>query len=122
MNHTRLFADAAGESHFSEVEVVLTPTDFAPPAPALNLSPFSPAARYGFLSAPVGWHGDYHPAPHRQIFFFLRGIFEGTASDGMVRHFGPGSVLLMEDTTGKGHSTRIIGDEDGLAAVVQLPD
>ncbi len=81
-----------------------------------------PAARCGFLSAPAGWSGDYHPTPRRQFLFVLRGIFEGTASDGVVRRFGPGGVLLMEDTTGKGHATRIIGDEDALAAVVQLPE
>jgi hypothetical protein len=122
MQYLRLFADASGESHFADVEVPLTLTDFAPPAPPLNLSPFLPAARSGFLGAPAGWSGDYHPTPRRQFIFVLRGIFEGTASDGGVRRLGPGSVLLMEDTTGKGHATRIIGDEDALAAVVQLAD
>jgi hypothetical protein len=39
-----------------------------------------------------------------------------------VRRLGAGDILLMEDTTGKGHATRIIGDEDALAAVVQLAD
>jgi hypothetical protein len=122
MDYLRLFADADGESHYDDVTTALTPTDFAPPAPPLNLSPFMPAARCGFLGAPAGWSGDYHPTPRRQFLFVLRGIFEGTASDGEVRRLGPGSVLLMEDTTGKGHAVRIIGDEDALAAIVQLPD
>lgn len=122
MKYIRLFADASGESHFADVEVPLTPTDFALPAPPLNLSPFMPATRCGFLGAAAGWSGDYHPTPRRQFLFVLRGIFEGTASDGEVRRIGAGGILLMEDTTGKGHATRIIGDEDALAAVVQLAD
>ncbi len=122
MRYVRLFAGPDGESHFEDVDIELIPTDFAPPAPLLNLSAFSPAARCGFLGAPAGWYGDYHPTPRRQFFFCLHGTFEGIASDGTTRQLGPGSVLLMEDTVGKGHATRIIGDVDALAAVVQLPD
>ena len=33
-----------------------------------------------------------------------------------------GSAVLLEDTAGKGHRSRVIGDEDVLAIVVQLPD
>jgi len=39
-----------------------------------------------------------------------------------VRHFAPGSVMLVEDTSGKGHTTRVVGNDYGLVAVVQLPD
>jgi hypothetical protein len=33
-----------------------------------------------------------------------------TASDGETRHIGAGEVVLVEDTTGKGHITRSLGD------------
>ena len=46
----------------------------------------------------------------------------GQASDGEVRHFRAGSVLLAEDTTGKGHVSWVISKTDLLAAVVQLPN
>jgi hypothetical protein len=45
-----------------------------------------------------------------------------TASDGAVRRFPAGSVLLLEDTTGKGHSSRIVSDEDVLIVAVALAD
>jgi len=33
-----------------------------------------------------------------------------------------GSALLLEDTTGKGHVSRVIGTADATLAVVQLPE
>jgi hypothetical protein len=40
----------------------------------------------------------------------MRGEYEITASDGTTRRFVPGSLLLLEDTSGQGHATRIIAD------------
>ena len=45
-----------------------------------------------------------------------------TVSDGAVRIFPVGSVLLLEDTHGKGHSTRITSDVDILVFAVTLAD
>ena len=122
MRYVRLYADAQGESHFEDVEVDLVPTDFVPPAPPLNIGPFTPALRFTLLCAPTGWSGDWHPAPHRQFFCQLRGEYEITASGSETCRFVPGSVLLLEDTSGKGHTTRITGREDSLVAVTQLPN
>lgn len=122
MKYVRIYADANGESHFEDVEVELTPVDFAPPAPPMNLSAFTPATKFGFVSAPLGWYGDWHPTPRQQIFFSLSGEIEAEVSDGEKRRLGPGSVTLLEDTTGKGHTTRVVGTADVLLAVVQLED
>jgi hypothetical protein len=122
MHYVRIYADSDGESHFEDVEVSLKPVDFAPPAPLLHASAFTPASQFGFLSAPPGWFGDWHLPPRRQILFFLSGENELEVSDGEVRYFGPGSVLLVEDTTGIGHRSRIVGSDWALAAVVQLDD
>src|SRR5215204_1075139 len=80
------------------------------------------ATGVAFVRFPAGWDGDWHPTPQRQFFFFLAGAFEGETSDGDRRSHGPGSVVLLEDTAGKGHRARVVGDTDVLAAVVQLPD
>jgi hypothetical protein len=114
--------DAAGESHFEDAAVDLIQTDFAPPAMPAKLSAFVPAAQYGFLATPPGWYGDWHPSPRRQILFFLAGRVEIQVSDGEVRQFGPGDILLSEDTGGKGHVSRTVGEVELLSAVVQLPD
>ncbi len=47
---------------------------------------------------------------------------EVTASDGEKRRFGPGSIVLLDDTTGKGHQTRAVGTIDHIAAVVPIAD
>ncbi|MEA2596197.1 MAG: hypothetical protein QOF01_2666 [Thermomicrobiales bacterium] len=123
VSYVRLFADEQGESHFDEVEVALAPVDFAPPAPPLHVGALFPAARCGFVAVPVDWDGQIpHPSPRRQLFCNLRGEYEVTASDGTVRRFPAGSVLLLEDTTGKGHATRITSDNDVLLVAVALAD
>ena len=119
---TRLHADEHGESHFEDVEIDLTLTDYASPAPPLGLSSFTPATQFGFMNAPAGWSSDWHPATARNIFFVLSGEWEVTASDGEARRFTAGSVLRVEDTTGKGHSSRVIGAIDSLAVMVELGD
>jgi len=122
MEYTRIFADEEGETHFEDVEVELGLVDFAPPAPPLNLSKLYPATQYAFCVFPSGWHGDWHPTQQRQIFFLLSGEVEATVSDGEARRFGPGNAALLEDTSGKGHVTRVIGPTDAVTAVVQLPE
>ena len=120
ITYTRLYSDAQGESHFEDVGVDLTLTDYAPPAPPLGLSSFKPATQFGFMNAPAGWSSDWHPTTARNIFFVLSGEWEVVASDGEARRFGAGSVLLVQDTTGKGHSSRVVSETDSLAAMVQL--
>ena len=43
-------------------------------------------------------------------------------SDGGVRKFRPGDVFLVEDNWGKGHSSRIIGNESVLFFAVVLAE
>jgi hypothetical protein len=42
--------------------------------------------------------------------------------DGSVHRFGPGHVNLVEDVTGKGHTTRVIGNQPRVTATVHLAD
>ena len=115
----RLYSDAAGESHFEDFEIELHTVDFAPPAPPMLLSAYSDVSRFALLSCPPGWHGDWHPAPHRQWMLFLSGKARVEVSDGEVREFGAGDIALLEDTTGRGHRSEQSGVEPFLIAVVQ---
>ncbi len=120
-SYVRLYTDENGESHFEDLAAELAVVDFAPPAPPLNLSHYIPVERFAFFGMPAGWHGEWHPAPRRQYFIVLRGEVEAVASDGETRRFTPGSIVLVEDTTGRGHASRSIGG-DAFAVIVQLPD
>jgi hypothetical protein len=119
--YTRLFVDNHGESHFEDVEHVLAPVDFAPPAPPLHVGALFPATRCFFVGALPDWDGGAsHPSPRRQLFCVMQGTYTVTASDGTARHFSPGHLLLLEDTTGKGHQTRMTSTEDVLVFAVAL--
>jgi hypothetical protein len=121
MSYPRVYADSEGESHLEDRELELSSMDYAPPAPAMWASAFAGATGYHFLSAPVGWVGDWHPVPRRQLFLILRGAIGAEVGDGTRRSFRPGDVVLLEDTRGRGHRSWVVGDEDVLMAVVVLP-
>lgn len=51
-----------------------------------------------------------------------QGEYEVTASDGTTRAFPTGSVLLLEDRSGKGHANRMVGDVPVLVFAVQIAE
>ena len=122
-SYVTIYADAQGESHFGAVAIDLIKADYAPPAPPAFVSEVQDAETVGFFSAPAGWDGTWHPAPKRQFMAVLKGEFEVTVSDGEVRVFMPGDLILLEDLTGKGHYTKFPEHaEDNLILVTPLPD
>ncbi len=122
MKFVRLYADEDGESHFEDIEVTLVPSNYAPPAPPINVSTPLPARLLIFLAVPPKWIGDWHPSPARQFMFFTGGELEIKASDGDVRLFKVGDIALGEDTYGKGHQSRVVGDGGVSATIVQMPE
>ena len=116
----RLYADSKGESHFGHVSVSLQDVDFAPPAPPLEVSDIV-EARHGFLRAAPGWWGDWHPTPARQFMCLLSGTLEVEVSDGETRRMSPGMIVLLEDTKGRGHTTRVVSDEPVVLVFAQVP-
>ena len=109
MKIQRVYSDSDGESHVEEIDVEMTAVDFAPPAPQVDLSEFLAATRVAIMRAAPGWEGDWHTAPCRQLMFYLAGQVAAETSDGEQRTMGPGTIVLVEDTTGKGHRSRVIG-------------
>jgi len=116
----RLHADGRGESHMDPEEIAIASSGFAPPAPPLGVSSMEPAAGWRFLQLPTGWIGEGHPSPRRMWIFCLDGEMDFEASDGTVLRVVHGSAILLEDTTGKGHRSRVVGDRDALLVAVQL--
>ena len=122
MTYTRVFTDEEGESHFEDVSSLLELVDFAPPAPPLHVAAPVEADRAILGVAPKGWYGDWHPTPARQFYVQLSGALEAETSDGEVRAFGPGAIVLLDDTTGRGHRSRVLGEEPVNMLFVQLKD
>ena len=67
-----------------------------------------------------GYFLDFHTAPRRQYSITLTGEIEVGTPDGTIRHYGPGTVLMAEDLTGTGHSTRVVGTEPRFAIIIPL--
>jgi uncharacterized protein (TIGR02246 family) len=121
LRYVRIHTDAGGVSHFADEELVFTLLDFAPPAPPISVAEVVDANGVAVLSSPAGWHGDWHPSPRRQLMFVLDGELEVQVSDGETRRFrtGTNSMLLVEDTTGKGHISTVVGTD--RAHMVSIP-
>lgn len=63
---------------------------------------------------------DWHPAPQRQFVIILSGQLEIGFEDGSKKVFGPGDARLVEDVTGKGHTTVALGNEPCVTATIGL--
>jgi uncharacterized cupin superfamily protein len=63
-----------------------------------------------------------HPTPIRMWIFVLEGQMQYEASDGEARQLSPGSALLLEDTVGRGHFSRVLGPQAATLGVVRLPE
>jgi hypothetical protein len=101
-----LYEDANGESHFRDIEV-----DWVEETPSGKLSGRLPAAGIMFRETTTDYENSWHRAPRRQYVISLAGGISITASDGETRHIGRGEIVLVEDTTGKGHITKSSGDK-----------
>lgn len=120
--YTRLFTDASGASRFGDHDIELNAGFAVPPAEPIHSAQFLVPDATFWIGVPTNWKGGVaHPAPRRAIFVTARGEYEVTTSDGAVRSFPAGSVLVLEDTTGEGHSTRITSSEDCIVFAVGLP-
>ncbi len=115
MQYLRIYAGPDGESHFEDVDVPA-----APGGGSSDLSAMIPAQGVIFRRSQADQFVDWHHAPRRQFVITLSGEAEVEASDGEVRRIGPGTVLLAEDLTGKGHITRGAGTQERLSLFVPL--
>jgi quercetin dioxygenase-like cupin family protein len=118
LTYVHVYADAAGASHFREEHF-----DFARGSDN-ERSTHVLEAKGGatLLRLKAGAFKDWHNAPRAWFLIVLQGESEVTTSDGHKRHFGPGSVVLLDDTAGKGHQTRAVGKIDHIAAVIPIAD
>jgi hypothetical protein len=107
MTYLRIHADANGETHMEEVDVSLLPKQIFKGNLPLRLSDTIPASGCSFCRVPAGMREvDWHNPPRRKLVIWLTGEVEFETSDGDIRRLVAGSVVLAEDTTGKGHISR----------------
>jgi hypothetical protein len=101
MKITRIFSDKDGESYFEDIEI-----------PLINqgeigfLSEDIEVKKLQFRKVSADYDYDFHHAPQRQYIVLLDGGVEIETSLGEIKQFQTGEILLVEDTSGKGHKTK----------------
>ena len=98
-----LYVDAEGETHFRDIEV-----EWAEERRGSKLSRRLPATGIVFRETGGDYDLDWHRAPRRQYIINLDAGVRIRASDGESRLIGAGEVILVEDTTGKGHLSQAV--------------
>lgn len=103
----RMFTGDDGETHIAELS-----------ADALQEIKLEGARmNFSVSQREPGYFSDYHPAPRRRWQVGIVGRTIIGLSDGASHEFGPGDVRLIEDTTGRGHTTTY---PDGFNITLQV--
>ena len=98
-----LYVDDKGETHFRDIKI-----EWVEEGPAGKLSKRLPATGIIFREVQPSYDLDWHPAPRRQYIINLDAGVQITASDGEARIIKAGEVILVEDTSGKGHLSKAV--------------
>jgi hypothetical protein len=96
---------------------------FSPPGLETSIfsAPFLASEGSLWIGAPNTWNDErLHQAPRRMIQVTTQGEYQLTTSEGVIRRFPVGAVLIVEDTGGMGHSSKITSTEDVIIFAVGL--
>src|SRR5919197_6192148 len=110
MGTLRLYTGSAGQSRIEPVDL----------GRATEWTKGLATTQITFREWPLGQYLDWHPAPRRQFVIILSGELEIGLGDGSKHVFGPGDARLVEDTTGRGHTTRVVSQVPVVTATIPL--
>ena len=96
----RIYTGQDGQTHFEDLPL---------PTEEIHNVTLQAGANLMFRRFAADYSSDWHTAPRRQYIFILEGQMEIGIGDGTTRRFGPGDVVLADDLTGQGHTTRSVG-------------
>jgi hypothetical protein len=116
MKATRVFSDQDGVSHFEDFDIPLEDA-----GEIGRLSSREVVGNIIFRENDAAYDYGWHNAPERQYILLLDGEIEIEVGDGTIRPFRVGDILLVEDTTGGGHCTRVTNNRPRRSVFVTLP-
>lgn len=114
---TRFYTGPDGQTHAEKIEANFTAQSGGNDVYKLLANSGAELHR-----AAPGRVADWHVAPRRQYVVTLSGHGELQLGDGTKVAVGPGNISLVEDTTGKGHITRTVGNEDRVTLQIPLAE
>lgn len=112
----RIWTGADGNSLFEEGTIDLASGDRGD-----MLSSVVAAASISFRETRSGGTFAPHNAPTRQFVITLSGTLEFRTATGATFVIRPGDILLAEDTTGTGHSWKLMDDQPWRRAYIIIP-
>ena len=115
MKVTRVYSDKNGDSQFEDVDIELFDN-----GEIGRLSKNIDVKSMQFRKVSPDYDYDFHHAPQKQYIVLLDGGVEITTSLGETRQFQTGEILLMEDTTGKGHKTKNLERSERTSIFIHL--
>ena len=114
---TRLYTGSDSQTHAASVEIPLTASKVYSEAGASEPVTVSQAQ---FFRLPKGKVQDWHNPARRQYVVTLTGRAEVEIAGKQKISLSPGSVVLLENVSGRGHITRSVGSEDLTLFIVPL--
>lgn len=110
----------SGEDGVSRLEDMTIP--YGRDGSPFAITEVQPATAIRFRWTPGDCDLDFHPAARRRLVIVLEGRLEITAGTGETRQFGPGDLVVIEDTVGRGHAGRPIDGTALRSALIDLDD
>ena len=117
MKITRLYTNSNGDSLFEVYDLPLYDR-----GEIGRLSERMSTSAVLFRETGGDYNYDFHNAPERQFIIMLDGVTEIETSLGERRQFSAGDILLVEDTTGKGHRSRSVDGQLRRSVFVPIGD
>ena len=114
MHVTRLYTGEDNESHFEDIDIPLPYEE-----PIGRLSDPIPVKNLIFRETSESYNYEWHNAPRRQ-FIIMLGDVEIEVGDGTKRILHAGDILLVEDTTGRGHISRAVNRKSRRSVFITL--
>ena len=105
MKFVKIVAGTDGESHFVDQTL---PEPEAKPSSMLTIETDT---AWDLSQSPPGHTSDYHTTRAPRLLIVLQGELEIGVRPGNTHRFYAGDMIHACDTTGRGHTSAIVGDE-----------
>ena len=107
---SRIYTGEDNQSHMEDLEI----SETSVPGALQRISSIT------FRSHEPGRFSDWHCESKRNYIITLSGEGEIGLGDGSIHKIGPGRVMLVEDLTGQGHTTRVSSTIPRITVAIPL--
>ena len=109
---TRIYTGDDGQSHMEDFDL----------AGHANPESLQSVTSIVFRSHDPGRFSDWHCESRRNYIITVSGEGEIGLGDGTAHRIGPGRIMLVEDLTGQGHTTRVTSSVPRVTVAIPLAD